>query len=90
MTARKFNPDCVSCRRERREARKRKDATPSPTIHERAMPPGCTFCGKPRKDVRVLVGGPHGQAICNECIALCAEIASAHGPLRPAKKWRRK
>lgn len=38
----------------------------------------CSFCGKPRSAVRHLVSGP-GQwpnepFICDECVALCAEI----------------
>jgi len=34
----------------------------------------CGFCGKGADDVRVMVtGGPH-VAICNECIAGCAEV----------------
>jgi ATP-dependent Clp protease ATP-binding subunit ClpX len=38
----------------------------------------CSFCGKPRSAVRHIVGGP-GEGpkqvfICDECVALCAEI----------------
>jgi ATP-dependent Clp protease ATP-binding subunit ClpX len=38
----------------------------------------CSFCWKPRSAVRRLVGGP-GEGpnqvfICDECIALCAQI----------------
>jgi hypothetical protein len=40
----------------------------------------CSFCGKPGSAVRHLVSGP-GQGpsrplICDECIAVCAEIIS--------------
>jgi ATP-dependent Clp protease ATP-binding subunit ClpX len=37
----------------------------------------CSFCGKPRSQVFSIVAGPTpGVAICNECVALCAEIIS--------------
>lgn len=35
--------------------------------------PRCSFCGKPRDQVKKLVAGP-GVYICNECISLCNEI----------------
>ena len=35
----------------------------------------CSFCGKPRAEVESIVAGPTpAVAICNECVALCAEI----------------
>ena len=34
---------------------------------------GCSFCGKPRPQLRKLVAGP-GVYICDECVALCVEI----------------
>jgi hypothetical protein len=34
----------------------------------------CSFCWKPRRAVRHLVEGPKQVFICDECIALCAEI----------------
>lgn len=47
-------------------------------------PDRCSFCGKPRSAVARMVAGPAapagaGVAICNECVALCAEIMGA-GP----------
>lgn len=33
----------------------------------------CSFCGKPEHEIARLVAGP-GVFICNECVALCAEI----------------
>ena len=33
----------------------------------------CSFCGKPKDQVRRLVAGP-GVCICDECIELCKEI----------------
>ena len=33
----------------------------------------CSFCGKPRGQVRKMVAGPNAY-ICNECIELCREI----------------
>ena len=52
----------------------------------------CSFCGKDRSQVEVLIAGP-GVAICNECVDLCDEIiadarssgpVSPRGPARPA------
>lgn len=34
---------------------------------------GCSFCAKRRQDVHRLIAGP-GIYICDECVALCAEI----------------
>jgi hypothetical protein len=34
---------------------------------------GCSFCGKPRLQLRKLIAGP-GVYICDECVALCVEI----------------
>ena len=34
---------------------------------------GCSFCGKPRPQLRKLIAGP-GVYICDECVALCVEI----------------
>lgn len=44
------------------------------------VPPGveslrCSFCGKPRNEVRSLICGPTPEvAICDECVDLCAGI----------------
>ena len=35
----------------------------------------CSFCGKPRDQVRRLIAGP-GVYICDECVLLCQEIVS--------------
>jgi hypothetical protein len=35
----------------------------------------CSFCGKSNAEVMRIVAGP-GVYICNECVALCAEIIS--------------
>lgn len=34
----------------------------------------CTFCGKEASEVERLIAGPASNAICNECVALCADI----------------
>lgn len=34
----------------------------------------CTFCGRPRSEVDVLIEGLEGQHICNECIEQCHEM----------------
>jgi ATP-dependent Clp protease ATP-binding subunit ClpX len=33
----------------------------------------CSFCGKPKNDIKTLIAGPN-QYICNECIDLCHDI----------------
>ena len=35
----------------------------------------CSFCRKSQKDVKKLIAGPDSY-ICDECVALCAEIIS--------------
>jgi ATP-dependent protease Clp ATPase subunit len=37
----------------------------------------CSFCGCSQDGDRKLVGGPGGAAICNECVALCAQVLDA-------------
>jgi hypothetical protein len=39
-------------------------------------PPGprCSFCNRPKPEVRHLVLGRYGANICNECVELCAEV----------------
>jgi hypothetical protein len=39
----------------------------------------CSFCLKPNTEVARLVAG-HGVYICNQCVALCAEIIAAQPP----------
>ena len=34
----------------------------------------CSFCGKPKAQVKRLVAGPSGIYICNECIEVCREV----------------
>ena len=33
----------------------------------------CSFCGKPRSRTKVLITGPNGLSICDECVELCEE-----------------
>lgn len=33
----------------------------------------CSFCGKPKNRAKVLITGPNGLAICDECIEICSE-----------------
>ncbi len=37
----------------------------------------CSFCGKSESEVRNLVAGPRGVAICNECVEVVSEINQA-------------
>ena len=34
----------------------------------------CSFCGKTQEQVRKLIAGPSGTYICDECVAICADI----------------
>ncbi|MBR1892825.1 MAG: ATP-dependent Clp protease ATP-binding subunit ClpX [Lachnospiraceae bacterium] len=34
----------------------------------------CSFCNKTQDQVRKLIAGPNGAYICDECIAICADI----------------
>jgi len=47
----------------------------------------CSFCGKSQKDVKKLIAGP-GNYICDECVALCAEIISedADSEIKPSEE----
>ena len=49
-------------------------ATSAPTVAS------CSWCGRPGDQVKKLLGTPQ-VAICNECVALCADILQAElGP----------
>ena len=37
--------------------------------------PKCAFCGRSRKDVEILIIGPDGANICNECAELCVKMS---------------
>ena len=43
----------------------------------------CSFCGKPRSQVRKLIAGPNAY-ICNECVELCREIVQEDMRFDPA------
>ena len=51
----------------------------------------CSFCGKRQDQVKKLVAGPHGVAICDECVSLCREIIDDEfsGTPRPEPTARR-
>jgi hypothetical protein len=34
----------------------------------------CSFCGKSKRQVEKLIGGPSNVHICDECVELCNEI----------------
>ncbi len=41
----------------------------------RMQPPRrCSFCGRTENNVRKLIAGPEGVYICDECVAICADI----------------
>lgn len=37
----------------------------------------CSFCGKPKSRTKVLISGPNGLAICDECVEICSEEIKA-------------
>jgi len=51
----------------------------------------CSFCGKAQDQVKRLIVGPNGVAMCDECVSLCNEIIAeeappgGHGGRRPAR-----
>ena len=34
----------------------------------------CSFCNKTQSQVRKMIAGPSGTYICDDCVAICAEI----------------
>jgi hypothetical protein len=52
-----------------------------PATTEQPVVAACSFCLKPKTAVRRLVAGP-GVYICDECVALCAQLVD--GPTNPA------
>ena len=55
--------------------------------------PRCAFCGRSRSDVGILILGPDGVNICDECAKLCVEMTESQSarrnaaaePMTPAK-----
>jgi len=55
--------------------------------------PKCAFCGRSRNDVGILIIGPDGANICDECAKLCVEMTENQSmrknaraePMSPAK-----
>jgi hypothetical protein len=45
----------------------------------------CSFCGKSQHAVAVIVAGPRGAFICNECVDLGADIVAEHRERREAQ-----
>lgn len=45
----------------------------------------CSFCNKRKSEVRHLVFGENGNAICDECVQLCVDILAVEGTeIRPS------
>ena len=40
----------------------------------------CSFCGRPRQEVKMLIAGPDGLNICNECVDICNAVIKNPGP----------
>jgi ClpX C4-type zinc finger len=34
----------------------------------------CSWCGKPKREAKKLIGGPRRQFICSECVDVCNDI----------------
>jgi hypothetical protein len=59
-------------------------APPRPRSVTREPGTACSWCGKPRDQVKKILSGQNAH-ICNECVALCSDIMEAEvGP-----DWRR-
>jgi len=55
-------------------------AAPRPKSQTGTPDLACTWCGKPRSEVKKILTGQSGH-ICNECVALCSDILEAElGP----------
>jgi hypothetical protein len=69
-----MRPDYVSSIPTKREHRQlRRAGLVPPQRSEKKAELNCSFCDKPKKDVRKLIRGP-GVSICDRCVALCVEI----------------
>ena len=44
--------------------------------------PKCAFCGRSRSDVGILIIGPDGANICDECAKLCVEMTESSSAKR--------
>lgn len=36
----------------------------------------CSFCGRKKSEVKVLIAGPESIFICDQCVELCSEIVA--------------
>jgi hypothetical protein len=44
------------------------------TAGSRSQRPNCSFCGKAQKEVKTLIAGPGGVAICDGCAATASQV----------------
>ena len=49
-------------------------------LYREPRPQGCSFCGRPAEQARGIVAG-EGVGICDECVALAAEVLHDRGVL---------
>lgn len=47
----------------------------------------CSFCGITQDRVEVLIAGPKGVYICNQCIITCNDVIAEHQNKKPQKNW---
>lgn len=57
----------------------------SDQTEEPRLPQRCSFCGKPRGQVRRLFSG-HDSNICNECVVLCSDLLQSAPNEEPAQE----
>lgn len=50
----------------------------------------CSFCGKSRDEVRVLIQGGEGLYICDNCVATCNAVIDEESDLNRVKRFSRK
>lgn len=61
-------------------ARKRSESDQSPKASA-----ACSFCGKQRTEVGVLIAGPVDVNVCDECVELLADIIAEHRSKKDAE-----
>jgi transcriptional regulator with XRE-family HTH domain len=42
----------------------------------------CSWCDKPQKNAKYLIGGPRSQFICDACVDKCVDIAKNKTPFK--------
>ncbi len=53
------------------------DFTPLPKYEDGEVKLFCSFCGKDKRSVELLIAGPSAM-ICSECVGVCQEVIDEH------------